>query len=345
MKKITLSLLTVALLSLSAEADVTVKSNAATLKFSGLHYLGYTYHSDDANPANDVSKFETRRNYLQVKAYWNDKDYARITLDTKQAANVDGGSYVTRLKYAYLYLSDVLPHTGVEFGQVHRPWIDYAEHHGWLYRSISETFVETHHGAHVINSAAPGVNFKTKTENFSSEIGLFNNAGYHTVKTGTGQSLEWRLTYEAYGTGTKHVHPTKESYFNISYFGRYLTGTDNGSSTDTISGLHAVYNQPEFLLGGYYMTDDNDGGSHDGKGWSVNGEYRFMTKWSVIGRYDNWNVTSTGNDYHRKNIIYGLAYQYNKHVQFVANAIDYDPNDTVNNDDQTSYMFTAEVKW
>ncbi len=345
MNKTTLSLAAAALIATASQADVTVKSGVTTLKFNGTHYLGYTYKKDDAHPAGAVSKFETRRNYLQVKAYWNEKDYARITLDTKQVESVDHGSYVVRLKYAYLYLHDVLPHTGVEFGQVHRPWIDYAEHHGWLYRSISETFVETHNAAHVINSAAPGINFKTKTPYFSSEIGLFNNGGYHAIKTGTGQSLEWRLTYEAFGTGTHHVHPTKDSYLNLSYFGRYLTGTDNGSNKDTITGLHAVYNQPEFLLGGYYMKDDNNGGHHDGKGWSINGEYRFMPQWSLLGRYDSWNVTSTGHDYKKKNILYGVAYQYNKHVRFIANAISYDPNDTVSDDDRNTYMLTAEVKW
>jgi len=40
------------------------------------------------------------------------------------------GETNVRLKYAYLYLDNILPSTGVEFGQAHRPWIDYEEHSG-----------------------------------------------------------------------------------------------------------------------------------------------------------------------------------------------------------------------
>ncbi|SMC09753.1 hypothetical protein [Nitratiruptor tergarcus] len=319
-----------------------VFSKVPKLKINGVHYLGYHYTDyDDKNRA-DKSTVETRRNYLQVKAYWNKHDYARITLDTHQQNN---GDWVARLKYAYLYLSNILPFTGVEFGQVHRPWIDYAEHHGWLYRSISETFVETRNAAHVINSASPGINFKTKTDYFTSEIGLFNNGGYHSVKSGTGQSFEWRLTYEALGTGKKHVHATSDEWLNISFFGRYLTGTDNGQNKDTITGLHAVYNTPMFLIGGYLMKNDNNGGPHDGKGWSVNGEFRPIKDWSILARYDHWKVTPASNiDYTKKNIIAGVAYTYNKNVKFIAN-IDKYTDDQPNNSNKIDYLLTAEVHW
>ncbi len=320
-----------------------VSAKVPKLKINGVHYLGYTYTNyDDTNKA-DKSRFETRRNYFQVKAYWNDKDYARVTMDTHQNSS---GDWAFRLKYAYLYLSDILPYTGVEFGQVHRPWIDYAEHHGWLYRSISETFVETGNAAHVINSAGPGVNFKTKTDYFTSEIGLFNNGGYHAKKSGSGQSFEWRLTYNALGNGTKHVHATSDEWLNISFYGRMLTGTDNGTNKDTMTGIHAVYNNPMFLIGGHWMRDDNDGGVHDGKGWSVNGEFRPVPKWSILARYDHWKVTpASGIDYTKKNLIAGVAYTYNKNVKFIANVIDYSDDKPHVDNDKTDYMLTAEVHW
>ncbi len=328
---------------------VTIKSGVPTLKFDGTHYLQYHYHSDDYNSSKDESTFETTRNYFQVKAYWNKKDYARLTLDTHQE---DNGSWIVRLKYGYLYLSDILPYTGVEFGQVHRPWIDYAEHHGWLNRPVSETFPEG--TAHVINSAGPGINFKTKTDYFSSEIGLFNDEGYHGVKSGSGQSFEWRLTAHVLGTGRQHVHATKDEWLNISYFGRYLTGTDAGLNEDTLNGIHAVYNNPMFLIGGYWMKNlaeqNHKVYKKDGDGWSVNGEFRPIDKFSIFARYDNWNVTKDGDDdqhkdYNKKKTIYGVAYKYNKHVRFLASGISYDPNDKIANNDQTDYMLTAEVKW
>jgi len=105
----------------------TVKSHVPVLKFSGTHYLGGV--SSKNGNGDRTNRFETRRNYLQVKAYMeeNSKDYMRITLDTHD----DNGQSKVWLKYAYLYLDNVLPNTGVELGQVHRPWIDYEEHNGW----------------------------------------------------------------------------------------------------------------------------------------------------------------------------------------------------------------------
>ncbi len=320
-----------------------VFSKVPKLKINGVHYLGYRYTDYDDKTRADRSAFETRRNYVQIKAYWNKKDYARVTMDTYQNAT---GSWDFRLKYAYLYLSGVLPYTGVEFGQVHRPWIDYEEHHGWLYRSIAETFVEIRNAAHDINSASPGINFKTKTPYFTSEIGLFNNGGYHALKTGSGQSFEWRLTYNAFGNGTKHLHATSDEWLNFSFYGRTLTGTDNGTNKDTMLGVHAVYNQPLFLIAGHIMKDDNNGGAHDGKGWSINGEFRPFPKWSLLARHDHWKVTpAAAAEYTKKNSIVGVAYTYNKNVKFIANADFYTDDQPNQNNDKNEYLLTAEVHW
>ncbi|MCK4440646.1 MAG: hypothetical protein KAU90_01480, partial [Sulfurovaceae bacterium] len=124
---------------------IVVKSKVPVIKFNGTHYLGFVHTEPESGDGDD--KFETRRNYFQSKVYFkeNPKDYARVTMDTY---TTDEGRTNFTLKYAYLYLDNVLPSTGVEFGQVHRPWIDYEEHNGWLYRSIAKTFLEEHDGAH-----------------------------------------------------------------------------------------------------------------------------------------------------------------------------------------------------
>lgn len=166
-----------------------IKFKVALLEFSGVHYLGYVFTDYGDETAKDGSKFEIRRNYFQVKAYWNETDYMRVTLDTFQ----EEGNWNVRLKYAYIYLADILPFTGVEFGQVHRPRIDYEEHSGWWYRSIAKTFIEEQYGDHLTNSADMGVNFKTATPYFSSELGIFNGEGYHGEQSGNGMSYEWRL--------------------------------------------------------------------------------------------------------------------------------------------------------
>ncbi len=338
MKRLVLSQAVAAvLLSASLQAGgVEVKSNASVLKFSGVHYLGFV-HKDPKNGESE-DKFETRRNYFQVKAYFQDmpKNYLRMTVDTHN----EGGEYNVRLKYAYLYLDNVLPNTGVEIGQVHRPWIDYEEHHNWLYRSIAKTFVEEHNGAHFTNSADKGINFKTKTDMFSSEIGLFNGEGYHgSDKDGeNGLSFEWRVTASLLGTGKKHVHASKDSYADISFLGQYNTKTLKNDEDFVWYGINAVYNQPQFLIGATYLTADDKGEANNGKtgsGYSVNGEYRLDGRWAILGRYDYFE---DDNDKERKETIAGVAYKYSKNVKFIANIFNID-------DKEDKAMLTAEVKW
>ena len=158
--------------------ESSVFSKAMKLEFSGTHYFGLTSADPKTTPsevtANDVSKyhnrstgFELRRNYVQVKGFFNEKDYWRVTMDaTKELASSKDYASVF-VKYAYLYLDNVLPATGVEFGIAHRPWIDYEEHNGWFYRSFNKVMIEekgtaTEAGVDLVNSADLGINFKQK---------------------------------------------------------------------------------------------------------------------------------------------------------------------------------------
>ncbi len=347
---------------------ITVKSKAVTLKFSGKHYLGFVSSKDEGGDRK--SKFETRRNYIQVKAYFNKKDFMRVTFDTFQetkATDSSKGSWLVRLKYAYLYLDNILPNTGVEFGQAHRPWIDYEEHHGWKYRSIAKTFIENDKGGHLMNSADLGINFKTKTPMFSSEIGAFNGAGYHSEDDGNDLSFETRLTVHPLGTGKKKPKPQKDTYLDISYFGvKSLADNTRNNADFTMHGLHAVYNMPMFLVAAQYVTSDNENtapsgigsdNNYKGEGYSVNFEIRPTKKFGILGRYDEWDqgnnaVGNKGGD--RKQYIIGGVYHYNKNVDFIINTItvDYDDNDPLNMSggslkykDSTDLMFTAEVNW
>jgi len=331
-----------------AKASV-VKSKVPILKFSGTHYLGFTNSSEDG------SYFETRRNYIQAKAYFaeNPKDYFRITLDTNHIddskySDADGntygkdlyGSWNVRLKYAYLYLDDILPFTGVEIGQAHRPWIDYEEHGSWNYRSISKVFVEDGDAGHLTNSADLGINFKTKTEYFSSELGIFNGEGYHGVEDSKGVSAEWRLTAHILGGGIGK-RKKDNTYANVSFFGQ-MNKKSNSHKNEDINwyGIHAVYNQPEFLVACEYVTTKDANSHYAGNGYSINGEYRFMKDWNIIGRYDNWEMDE--NSLTKKRSIAGLAYEYNKNVEFVANYLGTDIGD---NYSDNAIMITAEINW
>jgi len=337
--------------------DTPVFSKASKLKFSGVHYLGYKNSSYEE--ADSESRFETRRNYFQIKAYLFDdsKSYMRMTLDTHQ---IDSGDWSVRLKYAYLYLNEVLPFTGVEFGQAHRPWIDYEEHQGWWMRSISKVFVEASEASHLTNSADLGVNFKTKTPYFTSEIGMYNGEGYHTEESGAGNSLEWRTTAAIFGNGDSKRKPLKHSYFDASFFGQYnMDNTKNDEETYAFYGLHSVYNMPSFLISAQYVASQNDNKISDtsqfnGKGFSVNGTFRFgeHKEYSILGRYDTWTSEKTisETEYETMSVIYGAAWQQNKNVKWLLSGQTYDPKDGKNykgsdKEKRTDILLTAEVHW
>jgi len=361
MKSVLLSTLTITILGTQLFAgETTLKSKAGTLKFSGTHYIGLTNFSDSIDNTNDYTRFEGRRNYLQVKAYFNEnpKDYLRVTLDSTKS----DGDITTRIKYAYLYLDKILPYTGVEIGQAHRPWIDYEEHNGWLYRSISKVLVEEKMAAHLTNSADRGINFKTKTSNFSSELGIFNGEGYHTAQVGTGLSKEWRLTWHAMGTGEEHH---AKEYFNLSYFGQINTeykGRVNAAAENVDlkwSGIHAVYANHNFLLAGQYIKvsdgNYNDGANKyvQGKGYSVNSSYKFAPKFEALAKYDYFEFDADGRAESsadaktNKRTLVGISYKYNKNVRFILNGLN-EKQKAFNGSDKKNQKFamlTAEVNW
>jgi len=343
-----------------AKASV-VKSKAPLLKFSGKHYLGFV--SSEQGGVRD-NYFETRRNYFQVKGYLGEdsKDYFRITLDTHHIDDSYGsiedsdglthkfgkdlhGTWNVRLKYAYLYLDEVLPFTGVEIGQAHRPWIDYEEHGGWNYRSISKVFVEDGNAAHLTNSADLGINFKTKTDYFSSELGLFNGEGYHGIEDGEGLSAEWRLTGHLYGEGT-HKRKKSSTYADVSFLGQWNAESNKHKNADlNWYGVHGVYNMPMFLVAGQWISTEDADIHYAGEGYSVNGEFRLgeladeMKNMGIIGRYDSWEMDD-GID--KERMIAGLTYKYNKYVEFIANYLGTKITDEEKED---AFMLTTEVNW
>jgi hypothetical protein len=359
------------------------------IKFSALSYFGYNFAEYDT--IESTSQFEIRRAYFQVKAYLLDdkKSYYRVTFDVhqdqKQNGDTTDGDNLLRVKYAYLYIDDILPATGIELGIAHRPWHDYEEHHSWYFRDISKVLVEQGNAANLSNSADFGINFKTKTKYFDSEIGLFNGEGYHDVQNARGMSLEWRTTAHLLGVSGKDKEKEK-TYWDISSFGQYNmehkavngAGIDDDKQIDEdliFYGLHTVYNQPEFLLAGEYIysvdtrDDDFEVSSGDngvklsdvsaqaGKGYSFNAEYRLGSKkqFRILGRYDSWTpkigadikASDLSKNYEQKTYIGGLAWDQNRNIQWVAN-IDITDNEDGSSREQSNgkaYKLTAQVKF
>jgi hypothetical protein len=207
--------------------------------------------------------------------------------------------------------------------------------------AIAQEMFEYAEGAPLTNSADLGINFKTNTDYVSSELGVYNGDGYPGEHQGKHMSYEWRLTGHLFGTGKRHVHPTEEEYLDLSF-----TGQINDTKGYNWYGIHAVYNQPMFLLAAMYIWADNYTEDADNDGWSVNGEFRPADKWSILARYDRWSYHQNGENPDRTQLIGGVAYTYNKNVKFIGNVFDIDDTDKGgNNEDETRYMFTTEVHW
>ena len=333
---------------------ITVKSKAPVIKFSGTHYLGFVHRENGANVKSN--KFETRRNYFQAKAYFkeNPKSYVRITMDTYDERDRDDnpnrGQTSVREKYAYLYLDNILPNTGVELGQTHRPWIDYEEHNSWNYRSISKVLVEARYGANLTNSADRGIDVKTKTPYFSSELGVFNGEGYHNAEDGRGLSGEWRLTSHLLGTGKQKAKHHLQ-YANVSFFGQQNKFSHKHGDQDlNWLGFHAVYNQPEFLVAAQYidvskgeMISTGGAANRKGNGFSLNGEYRISPKMNLIGRYDYFDLDDSLGD--RKRLLSGISFEYNHNIEFIVNYLKDGGSSLTDIQRGDALMLTAQIEW
>jgi hypothetical protein len=354
------------------EAPTPVFAKADKLKLSGLFYAGTTLKEyKNSATSNDIG-MEIRRGYVQLKAYLleDPKSYFRVTYDLTRDqdtsdSNGDGkvdnnidGSLLVRAKYAYLFLNEILPSTGVEIGLAHRPWHDYEEHNAWYFRNISKVLIENSNGANLSNSADYGVMFKTKTKYFDADYGLFNGEGYHAAQNSNGVSFEWRATAHILGVEGKDKQ-TELTYFDASFFGQYNKKHKNvsGVNQDLIfGGLHTVYNQPEFLVAAQYVlsqdtNSDSTVSTQAGSGYSFNGEYRLgeTKEYRVFARYDNWTQKQAAGtaEYAKKTYIAGAAWEMNKNVQWVANTTltdnEYATGST--NPNSTSYMVTAEIRF
>lgn len=372
---------------------IPVTSKAKSIEFSGTHYFGFTsnsYGANNANAGSSAAGFEMRRNYVQAKAFLNDKDYFRVTLDAIKeleaaptANGMSSGYSGAFVKYAYLYLDNILPYTGAEIGIAHRPWIDYEEHNGWYYRSINKVLIEdkfscfqktagtnssatTCVGPDLVNSADLGVNFKTKTPYFTSELGIFNGEGYHADKNAANQqnsnagqmSYEWRLTGHIFGDGKKvgKYKLDQDMYANISFAGLSsknhkddtITVGDNAEYDRDMYIIHGVFNHPYGLIAAQYV-DAKDRGHNDVSSavktrakdmtmWSINGELRPVKDWTILARYDDMKTeypdqtaSATGNNELDVNDatqwIAGVAYKYSKNINFIASYKQVDSKD------------------
>jgi len=354
--------------TLIKDKSLSVFSHANKLKFSGLTYIGATADDYKQSDKGTTAQMEIRRAYFQLKAYFlqDPKSYYRVTFDMSKDVT---GDEKLRAKYAYIYLNEILPVTGVEIGLIHRPWHDYEEHDSWYFRSISKILIEdSKSGPGLSNSADFGFMFKTRTKYFDADYGLFNGEGYHAFQNPQAPaslSFEWRATTHLLGVNGRDKQ-TKKTYWDASFFGQYnmkhknaTIGTQKEDQDLIFGGLHTVFNMPSFLVSAQYVKSENTSkiqnniSQQAGSGYSTNVEYRLGSdkKYSLLARYDSWTPdvvpigqASTKQD---KSYIVGSAWKENKNIQWIANAIitDNEKGSKKELNNGVAYMVTARVNF
>jgi hypothetical protein len=326
------------------DIDAVVKALKG-LKFEGLWYLSYQDGQQNAN-GTDFSQFTLKRGYLTVKKDVAPWLTARMTTDISQikdapdsgngkVGNFDG-SVAVRIKYLYAQIN--LPDAAFltkplfEAGTVHRTWIDFEEHINW-YRVQDSMFLERNG---IIDSADTGVTFSsllggTMDKNYQKEVnssyagrygsvslGVYNGGGYHAAENNTNKVFEGRLTIRP----LPDILPGLQfSYMGISGKGNKATDPDWKASSEFISYEHKYVT----LTGQYYTGTGNEAGSDivDKKGYSMFAEIKPTEKFSIIGRYDNFDPNKAKSNDENNRTIVGVAYMIDKpHNNMVL--LDYD---------------------
>lgn len=323
------------------------KSKFFNLDITSRHYISFEYVKK--NNIN-YNKFTSRRNYLTFKSFLdNHKSYIRFTIDSyliddnKDYSKDIYGSWNMRVKYAFLYLDNILPYTSLKMGQVHRPWLNFEGKNSWFHRAVSKNLIDNSDSIKFTNSSDFGINFKTKLKNFSSELGIFNGEGYHGIQNNSNLSYEWRFTAHILGRGDEKIKISNQ-FAHISFFGQLNNKSENHNNKDLYwSGLHFVYNQKELLISSQFIKSYRSDKKYKGLGFSINGDYRINNIISIFSRYNYFEFEE--NNQNKKLYIMGVDYKYNKNIIFIVNWSKNKGTKLLDNDKYSKIFLTAHIKW
>ena len=292
-----------------------------------------------------------------------DRLSGRITPDVSVDREGDGeGDLEVRLKYAFIdYLLPefaIFTEPHVEFGLVHRPWLDFEEHMNY-YRVQGTMFIERNH---IFNSADYGVtlfsmlggemdeDYRTKVNSRypgrygSLAIGVYNGGGYHAIEKNSDKSIEARLTLRPL--------PDFLPGFQASYQGVYGTGNTEGKPDWRANMVFLSWESVNLVLTGQYYWGrgnqngtavDGNGDALEQSGYSAFAEGRFAKrKLSVLGRYDYFDDTPDVDGGESQRIIAGIAYHVRGNTKLL---LDFDGETRDGFDSLASKLFKFSVEF
>lgn len=304
--------------------------NLPRIRVGVLAYLAF----QAGDPVAVDSVFLVKRSYINVEADILPYLSARVTPDVY----ADDDGIELRLKYAYAELrgagNHLVTRPVVRFGMVPTPWFMFEEQVN-RYRMQDPMFIER---SEVLNSADTGVTVSglfggrlpdevaVRIGNHGSgrygsfAFGVYNGGGY------TGRELNTNKVFQARVTGRPlpDVVPwLQASWFTVKGAGNTPTAPDWTDNLLLVSWEHPrVAATMQWANGrGDQSGSRADPGTAEAwphEGWSAFAEGRFGDRWSVIGRFDDFNADTRTEAQHFRRVISGLAYHLSGNNRVLA---------------------------
>ncbi|MCF8241242.1 MAG: hypothetical protein K9J16_07635 [Melioribacteraceae bacterium] len=329
------------------------------LTFSGQYFLAYQTGKSSGNSFNE---FLLKRGYVTLGKKFSNNVSARITQDISVDRDGDGkGDIEIRLKYGYIKykFDDITFFTNsfVEFGLVHRPWLDFEqkiniyrvqgsmflERNDILSSADYGLFVSTLFGGEINQEYQDEVNSSYPGKYGSLSFGIYNGGGYHAIEENQNKLLEYRLS----------LRPIPELFpgLQLSYFGAFGKGNTSFSPDFNFKAGYVSMEHKFFILAGtYYNGTGNEPGdavdlageAYKQNGYSIFGEAKFFEgSFSLFGRYDFFRHNLTGWNFDSKRIIAGAAYHFLKNNKII---LDYDTNKLPNTVASDNSVFEVAIE-
>ncbi|MBS0010345.1 MAG: hypothetical protein KFF49_02980 [Bacteroidales bacterium] len=293
---------------------------------SGEWFLGFGYNDDTG-----ISSFNLERGYFTIKTRLNDVLTARYTQDiTTDMEGGDMGNVEMRLKYLLLKVDlkniDLLRNSYMEFGLVHRPWIEY-EQQITGYRVQGKMYSDRYD---LTSSADFGISFagllggeisREYQERVSSYypgrygsfcIGVYNGGGYHSLELNNNKIVEGRLS----------LRPLPDIIPGIQLTYTFARGKSNTESKQSdyrlnilhlssVSSIHKLMVQYYSGMGGHNGDYIDTGGlPYKNEGYSGFAEIIIPgTRFAVFSRYDKL-ISYQDSQLVQDTFIAGLTYRF-----------------------------------
>jgi hypothetical protein len=310
------------------------------LKVGTTTYIRYEYieRDDGAGGTTDISRFNVKRGYIDIRKPITDYLSFRITPDVHQD---DSGDWKVRIKYLHAKFTadgnEIIGKPYAEVGISHVPSLDFEQHIN-LFRMQGHMFMERigllnsadlgllvggNFGAELPEDYRDNVNSSYAGRWGSFQLGVFNGGGYHGNANNNTMALEGRLTLRPL--------PNVAPGLQVSVMGINGKGnTADAPDWNVLNGMVSFESRYLNATGQYYggagnqkgTAVDANGNSLDQSGYSAFAELRMPEhrEYSLFSRFDRFDtdVNDATSDITQRFII-GVAWQFYKGNYWVVN--------------------------